>query len=113
VNLGNPGEYSMKELAEKVIATGGNQQEITYRPLPSDDPKRRKPDISKAQKFLNGWAPTVPLDEGLRLTYGDFKERAEKRPKDLYLSHQKEAQAAFEKSSPHKAEKDDEKVSGA
>lgn len=103
VNLGNPGEYSMKELAEKVLETqkitrphaiegftGKEFSEIAYRPLPSDDPKRRKPDISKAQKYLNGWEPKVPLAEGLKHIYLDFIERAERRPRDLYVSHQKD-----------------------
>jgi len=101
VNLGNPGEYSMKELAEKVMEEQKAQPHgiagfenkpvnITYRPLPSDDPKRRKPNIEKAMKYLNGWEPSIPLAEGLKYTYADFKSRAEKRPKDLYVSHQKE-----------------------
>ncbi|MFP6581234.1 MAG: UDP-glucuronic acid decarboxylase family protein [Candidatus Hydrogenedentota bacterium] len=64
VNLGNPGEFTIKELAEKVIEKIGSSSKIVYRPLPSDDPKQRKPDNSLAKEKL-GWEPKITLDEGL------------------------------------------------
>ncbi len=64
VNLGNPGEFTMLELAEKVLAKVGGKSKIVFKPLPQDDPKMRRPDISLAKKEL-GWGPKVSLDEGL------------------------------------------------
>ena len=77
VNIGNPGEFTMLELAEKVIAMTGSKSKIVFRPLPSDDPKMRRPDITLAKSKLD-WAPKVPLDEGLAKTIEYFKERLEK-----------------------------------
>ena len=74
VNLGNPGEFTIKQLAEEVIKSCGSKSGFTYLPLPADDPKQRKPDISRAQALL-GWHPTIPLQEGLRRTVEDFKAR--------------------------------------
>lgn len=74
INLGNPGEFTIRELAEKTIALTGSKSELSQMPLPSDDPKQRKPDISKAEAIL-GWEPTVALDEGLERTIGFFKAR--------------------------------------
>lgn len=71
VNIGNPGEFSMRELAEKVIALTGSKSEIRYLPLPQDDPKQRRPDITQAQNKL-GWQPTIALDEGLTRTIDYF-----------------------------------------
>ncbi len=73
VNLGNPGEFTMLELAEKVLAQTGSSSKIVYRELPENDPKRRKPDISVAKEKL-GWEPRVPLDEGLAKTIAYFRE---------------------------------------
>jgi len=73
VNLGNPGEFTMLELAEKVIQMTGSKSKIVFEPLPSDDPKKRRPDITLAKKELD-WEPKVKLDEGLRLTIDYFKE---------------------------------------
>jgi UDP-glucuronate decarboxylase len=67
VNLGNPGEFAIKELAEKVIALTGSRSNIVYRALPIDDPKKRRPDIGLARKWLD-WNPKVELDEGLKRT---------------------------------------------
>jgi UDP-glucuronate decarboxylase len=67
VNLGNPGEFTIEALAEMVRALVGSSSSVVFRPLPSDDPVRRRPDISKAQQVL-GWSPRVPLREGLRST---------------------------------------------
>jgi UDP-glucuronate decarboxylase len=71
VNLGNPGEFTMLELAERVLALTGSTSAIDHRPLPSDDPVRRRPDISRAQELL-GWSPAVALDEGLKRTIDYF-----------------------------------------
>jgi UDP-glucuronate decarboxylase len=74
VNLGNPGEFTIKELAEQVVKTCGSNSGVKYLPLPEDDPKQRKPDISRAQSLLD-WNPTIPLNEGLVKTVADFKKR--------------------------------------
>ena len=74
VNLGNPSEFTIKQLAEEVIKTCGSKSGLTYLPLPADDPRQRKPDISRAQALL-GWNPTIPLQDGLRRTVEDFKTR--------------------------------------
>lgn len=71
VNLGNPSEFTISELAEKVIHLTGTTAGIEYRPLPQDDPVRRQPDISRAEETL-GWSPKVALDEGLRRTVDYF-----------------------------------------
>jgi UDP-glucuronate decarboxylase len=71
VNLGNPGEFTMLELAEKVLELTGSSSSIEHLPLPQDDPKQRQPDISRAKKSL-GWEPTVPLHEGLVKTIEYF-----------------------------------------
>lgn len=65
VNIGNPGEFTIRQLAEKVIALTGSTSKITSAPLPSDDPKQRQPDISLAREKLN-WEPTIDLEEGLK-----------------------------------------------
>lgn len=77
VNIGNPGEYTILQLAEAVRDMVNPNAEINFEPLPSDDPRRRRPDITKAQTLLN-WEPTVPLKEGLKLTIEDFRERLNK-----------------------------------
>ena len=76
VNLGNPGEFTMLELAEKVIKLTETKAKIVFRPLPQDDPKQRQPDIEIAKSKLN-WEPTVPLEEGLKETIAYFKELLE------------------------------------
>ncbi|MCI8866157.1 MAG: SDR family oxidoreductase [Lachnospiraceae bacterium] len=73
VNLGNPGEYTMLELAQKIIALTNSRSKLAYRPLPQDDPIQRKPMIGLAQEEL-GWNPEVPLEEGLKKTIAYFKE---------------------------------------
>ena len=73
VNIGNPGEFSMLELAEKVIAKTGTSSKIVFEPLPQDDPKQRKPDINRAKTVL-GWEPTIALDEGLTRTIDYFRK---------------------------------------
>jgi len=74
INLGNPGEFTIKQLAEEVQAICGTNTGFKYLPLPEDDPKQRKPDITRAQKLLR-WNPTIPLHEGLEKTVDDFRKR--------------------------------------
>jgi len=72
VNLGNPGEFTMSQLAQLVLEKTGSKSKITYMPLPKDDPARRKPDISVAQKTLK-WSPSIPLADGLDKTIAYFR----------------------------------------
>jgi dTDP-glucose 4,6-dehydratase len=74
VNIGNPHEMTLLELAKRIIRLTGSQSEIVFRPLPVDDPKVRQPDISRARTLL-GWEPRVEIDEGLRLTVDWFQEK--------------------------------------
>jgi len=74
VNLGNPGEFTIMQLAEEVIKACDSKSGFTYLPLPADDPRQRKPDITRAQSAL-GWNPTIPLRDGLKRTVEDFKRR--------------------------------------
>src|SRR5918995_6967760 len=74
VNLGNPGEFSIRELADQIATLCGRTLRIQYRPLPQDDPPQRRPDITRAERLL-GWAPTVPLREGLQRTIPYFEGR--------------------------------------
>jgi UDP-glucuronate decarboxylase len=71
INLGNPIEFTIRELAEKIVAMTGSKAKIEFKPLPTDDPKQRRPDISLAEKIL-GWNPAVPLDQGLKKTVPYF-----------------------------------------
>jgi UDP-glucuronate decarboxylase len=73
VNIGNPGEFTIRELAEKVIVMTGSKSKIVYQPLPQDDPKQRRPDISLAKEKLD-WEPTINLDEGLKRTIAYFDQ---------------------------------------
>jgi dTDP-glucose 4,6-dehydratase len=73
INVGNPDEFTMLELAQIVIELTGSSSHIVFEPLPADDPTRRRPDITKARERL-GWAPTVNLREGLRCTYAAYEE---------------------------------------
>ncbi|MEH2285884.1 UDP-glucuronic acid decarboxylase family protein [Nostoc sp.] len=74
VNLGNPGEYTILQLAQTVQNMINPDAQIKFEALPSDDPRRRQPDITKAKTWLN-WEPTIPLQEGLKLTIKDFRDR--------------------------------------
>ena len=74
VNLGNQGEYTILELAKTIQEMVNPNAELTYKPLPQDDPKQRQPDITRAKKWL-GWEPTIPLKDGLKLTIADFRDR--------------------------------------
>ena len=86
VNIGNPTEITLKEFAEEVIKLTGTSQKIVYKDLPVDDPKQRKPDITKAKSIL-GWEPKVDRAEGLKITYEYFrnlpKEEWSKLPKEF------------------------------
>jgi UDP-glucuronate decarboxylase len=76
VNVGNPDEYTILQLAQSIQNAIDPNVEIQFEPLPKDDPRRRQPDITKARNWL-GWEPTVPLEDGLKLTIEDFRERLE------------------------------------
>ena len=71
INLGNPGEFTILELAEKLVKLTGSKSKLTFRPLPADDPEKRRPDISKAINLLH-WKPKVKLDEGLKYTVNNM-----------------------------------------
>lgn len=73
INLGNPNEFTIRELAEAVLRLTGSKSKLTFKPLPSDDPRQRQPDISKAREVL-GWRPTVELEEGLGKTVAYFDD---------------------------------------
>ena len=77
VNIGNPGEFTILECARKVIEVTGSSSKIAYEPLPQDDPKQRRPDISKAKRLLD-WEPKIMLEEGLRLSLDYFKQAVER-----------------------------------
>ena len=79
INLGNPGEFTMRELAETIIDLTGSSSDLVHRPLPADDPRQRRPDITKARDVL-GWAPTVALREGLTRTIAYFDEMLRAAP---------------------------------
>jgi len=79
VNLGNPEEFTIRQLAEIVVDITGSTSKIVHRPLPTDDPKQRQPDISEAQELL-GWRPTVPLRVGLTKTAAYFEELLAREP---------------------------------
>jgi len=72
INLGNPKEFTMRELASTVTDLCGSKSPLEFRPLPADDPRQRRPDITKARELL-GWQPTIPLAEGLRPTIEYFR----------------------------------------
>ena len=73
INIGNPGEFTIRELAEKIKKLTGSVSKIVYRSLPSDDPVQRQPDISKAKQYLDNWEPKVKLEEGLIKTIDYFR----------------------------------------
>ena len=74
INLGNPNEFTMLQLAKAVLEITGSQSKFIHLPMPQDDPKQRQPDISLAYNKLDNWKPTVELDEGLRKTIKYFKD---------------------------------------
>ena len=74
VNIGNPGEFTMLQLAEITLKLVGSKSKIVHQPLPADDPRQRRPDITLARCVLK-WEPTVPLEEGLKRTIEYFKKQ--------------------------------------
>jgi UDP-glucuronate decarboxylase len=82
VNIGNPNEFTVLELASKIVALTGSRSEIVHHPLPNDDPRQRQPDITKARTQL-GWQPEVALDEGLTKTIAFFRNMLFKAPADV------------------------------
>ena len=76
INIGNPDEYTILQLAQTIQKMINPDVELAFKPLPEDDPRQRKPDITKAKNYLN-WQPTIPLQEGLKLTIADFRQRLE------------------------------------
>ena len=84
VNLGNPNELTVRELADMVVAMTGSRSQMTYQPLPVDDPRRRKPDISRATELL-GWCPRVDLLEGLQATVDWFEDETKRVAAPMYL----------------------------
>ena len=74
VNLGNPEEMTLREMAERIVGIAGSESQIVHRPLPPDDPKVRRPDITLAQRVLDGWKPKVPVQDGLRRTCDYFRK---------------------------------------
>ena len=74
VNVGNPGEFTMRELAEEVARAVGREARTRFCPLPQDDPKQRRPDITRARKLL-GWEPKMAVEEGLRTTIEYFRTK--------------------------------------
>jgi UDP-glucuronate decarboxylase len=73
MNLGNPCEFTMLELAEKIVALTGTTSQLIFKPLPADDPKQRQPDIAYARKTID-WEPEIMLEEGLKKTIAYFDE---------------------------------------
>jgi len=73
INVGNPGEFTMIELAETVLKLVGSKSKLVRQPLPADDPKQRKPDITRARSVL-GWEPKVQLEDGLKETIAYFRK---------------------------------------
>jgi UDP-glucuronate decarboxylase len=73
VNLGNPGEFTIRQLAEKILAITGSRSALVHRPLPENDPMQRQPDITRAKALL-GWEPTVALEQGLAKTIAYFED---------------------------------------
>ena len=83
MNIGNPAEITIKEFGEEIIKLTGTTQKLISLPLPVDDPKQRKPDITKAREIL-GWEPKVSREEGLRITYEYFKSLSKE---ELFSGH--------------------------
>ena len=89
VNIGNPDEITIGDFAKEIIALTGTDQKVVYRELPENDPKQRRPDITRAKEVL-GWAPTIDRAEGLKRTYTYFQTLT---PKELNKSEHKDFKA--------------------
>jgi UDP-glucuronate decarboxylase len=85
INLGNPGEFTIRQLAEKIIDLTGSPSKLVFKPLPEDDPMQRQPDISLAGKYLNGWRPRIQLEDGLNKTIKYFDALLSKDDQPNYL----------------------------
>jgi dTDP-glucose 4,6-dehydratase len=85
MNIGNPAEITIKEFGEEIIKLTGTSQKLISLPLPTDDPKQRRPDITKAREIL-GWEPKVSREEGLKITYEYFKSLPQE---ELFKGHKK------------------------
>jgi UDP-glucuronate decarboxylase len=85
INIGNPGEFTIKELADLVIDMTGSKSKIINLPMPADDPTQRKPDISKAKQLLNNWQPTIELKEGLEKTIKYFENLIKSGELDTWM----------------------------
>ena len=72
MNIGNPEEMTLRQMAEQIIEISGSKSQIVHRPLPPDDPKVRRPDITLAKRILDNWGPKVSVDEGLQKTHDYF-----------------------------------------
>jgi UDP-glucuronate decarboxylase len=81
INLGNPAEFTIRQLAEKIIALTGSRSKIELRPLPTDDPRQRQPDISLARSVLK-WAPKIEVDDGLKKTIAYFDAMLAELPEE-------------------------------
>jgi dTDP-glucose 4,6-dehydratase len=88
VNIGNPDEISLLDFAKEIIQLTGTQQKIVFKPLPADDPKQRKPDITRAKEILK-WSPTVSRAEGLKITYDYFRSLPEEELQKGHLAFAK------------------------
>jgi len=75
VNIGNPSELTMLQFAKAIIQATGSKSKIVFKPLPQDDPKQRRPDITRARQLLDDWQPQVPLAEGLEKTIEFFRSK--------------------------------------
>ena len=92
INIGNPKEFTMLELASLVIELTGSRSRVVHRPRPQDDPRQRRPDISKANDVL-GWAPHIPLREGLVRTIAYFEELLRDKSIRPFIVHEQGAEA--------------------
>ncbi|AGS24017.1 NAD-dependent epimerase/dehydratase family protein (plasmid) [Rhizobium etli] len=99
VNLGNPGEFTINELAQMIRSMVPVRTAVAYRPLPKDDPQRRRPDISRATELLD-WQPTVPLAEGLRYTIDWFAGNLDDRPRKRVAAPRRQCAAAASQAAP-------------
>ncbi|MBX4910130.1 MULTISPECIES: UDP-glucuronic acid decarboxylase family protein [Rhizobium] len=99
VNLGNPGEFTINELAQMIRSMVPVRTAVAYRPLPKDDPQRRRPDISRATELLD-WQPTVPLAEGLRYTIDWFAANLDDRPRKRVAAPRRHRAAAASQAAP-------------
>lgn len=99
LNLGNPGEFTIRELAELVLRLTGSRSRLEFRPLPADDPRQRRPDIDRAKALLDGWAPVTPLAEGLARTIDYFRRALGLGPASMSVVAPARARATLDRHS--------------